>query len=373
MFTLPNNHLVIAGNAQTCNFPVREAALPCAANRPHGSNGPDGFWPDRDTDKTGFLMEFDQDKLVMSTPIGGLWESVIDTETPDPKGGVFITGFTQDLKFASGEPVTGTVDNPYLFALRVDRTGLPQGQPKPTRIVNAMSFAQAPLATGSFATLFGSGLGPTTGASFALTPNGRVPTEVGGVQVTVAGVPAPVLYAQDGQINIVVPQSVSGSGDVCVTRGDDRTCVFSYIQKYDPGVFRFWPGGSYAIFNQDGTLNSAINPAPAGTYITVWGAGFGGYTRSFADGAVSDLPLAYLARPATAVFHDPRENCVGIGGTCQFYGTKQGEVSFAGAAPFAVNGLTQINIKVPAMFPGTGKFEISNDAGATAWLVVSFK
>lgn len=364
MFVMPNGHMVVAGTARTCDFfPVREAIMPCPANQSHMNPNPSGFWPS-DNDKTGVVMEFDEKAaLVMSTPIGGSAETVIDTAAADPKGGVFISGFAQDHTFPQGEALMGTVMGPTLFSFRIDPAGLPHGKPAPTRIVNALTFAIRPMSPGSFATLFGSGLGPAEGVSFSLTPDSRVPTEVAGVQVTVAGVPAPILYAQDRQLNIMVPQGVSGSGDVCVTRGDDRTCVFTYIQTYDMGIFRD-AGGSYLAINQDGTLNTGLNPAEQGSYITVWAAGFGGYTRSFADGAVTDLPLAYLSQPVSAIFRDPRENCTGIGGTCIRYPSTLGEVPFAGAAPFAVNGLTQINIKVPTLaVAGNIQMQIHNGWG----------
>ncbi len=309
----------------------------------------------------------------MSSPLGGLKDSLIDAVAADPKGGVLVAGdsFGNDGIFPGGEALTANLDdNDFGFAFRLDLAPVPHGKPSPTSIVNAASYLPRFMVPGAFATLFGSGLGPQTGESFRVTTDSRVPTQLAGVQVTVGGLPAPILYAQDRQINIAVPQSVKDAGDVCVIRGEDRTCIFSQVVPVDAAIFKV--GNGYSVFNQDGTLNWAQNPAARGSYITVWGAGFGGYTRSFADGEITDLPLAYLERPVTAGFGDPRNTCPVKFGSCVSFPAMSGEVTFAGAAPFAINGLTQINIKVPDLpVGGASPFSIYNgitQAGAVVYL-----
>jgi len=48
-----------------------------------------------------------------------------------------------------------------------------------------------------------------------------------------------------------------------------------------PGIFRSQEGVSSqaAAANQDGTVNSPSNPAAPGSYVSVWGTGFGSIDR----------------------------------------------------------------------------------------------
>jgi uncharacterized protein (TIGR03437 family) len=75
-----------------------------------------------------------------------------------------------------------------------------------------------------------------------------------------------------------------------------------------------------------------------------------------------------------AFFYDPRYSCRGIGGSCVFLQTYEGDVVFAGAAPLAVNGLTQINVKTPATpFPGKGRLDLRVSDQQVVQVTVSLK
>ena len=58
---------------------------------------------------------------------------------------------------------------------------------------------------GEIVALVGSGLGPQTGVPFQLDQDGRVPRELAGTRVRFNGEPAPILYAQNGQVNAIAP------------------------------------------------------------------------------------------------------------------------------------------------------------------------
>jgi len=79
--------------------------------------------------------------------------------------------------------------------------------------------------------------------------------------------------------------------------------------------------------NQDWTLNSASNPAKVGSFVTVWANGAGAF--STVDGQVATAAQAYC--------------------TCTITDNRGGQinVSYAGAAPGLVNGITQINFQIP--------------------------
>jgi uncharacterized protein (TIGR03437 family) len=112
-----------------------------------------------------------------------------------------------------------------------------------------------------------------------------------GVQVLFDGKPAPVLYAQSRQVNAQAPFEVNGQSTTAITVTYNGAVfgpmtipvTFGY-----PGFFRLQPNVSaqaYAL-NQDGTLNSATNPAPRGSVVAYWGTGFGATSPGCATGGL---------------------------------------------------------------------------------------
>ena len=72
-------------------------------------------------------------------------------------------------------------------------------------VVNsAGSRAGYPVAPGSLASAYGAFAGAATEAAAALP----LPITLGGVMVTVGGLPAPLLYVSEGQINLQIPWGV---------------------------------------------------------------------------------------------------------------------------------------------------------------------
>lgn len=85
--------------------------------------------------------------------------------------------------------------------------------------------------------------------------------------------------------------------------------------------------GFAAALNQDGTVNSADNPAMAGSIVTIWATAAGTFSNT--NGQVA----------AAA------DSCCSCGIT-DAHGTVA-QVLYAGAAPGLVNGVTQINFQIP--------------------------
>src|SRR5262249_12581362 len=142
-------------------------------------------------------------------------------------------------------------------------------------VVQGATFWPTPISPGVIATLFGSHLGPPQGVSFALGADGKVPQVLAGMQVTVAGLPAPLLYVQDNQINFIVPQALPAGtpAQICVNGPAGQSCLLTPVLGADPGIFKIAPAG-YAILNQDGSVNDAANPAVAGSIVSLYGTGF---------------------------------------------------------------------------------------------------
>jgi uncharacterized protein (TIGR03437 family) len=88
--------------------------------------------------------------------------------------------------------------------------------------------------------------------------------------------------------------------------------------------------GQGAIVNQDGTVNSAANPAPRGSVVSIYATGEGQTSPPGVTGSVTQLDLKKPVLPVTVTIG-------GIGATVQY----------AGSAASVVAGLLQVNAVVP--------------------------
>jgi uncharacterized protein (TIGR03437 family) len=123
-------------------------------------------------------------------------------------------------------------------------------------------------------------------------PYGTAPVRAN-VQVTLNGTPAPLLWVQDAQINMVTPWSLTPgqNAQVCVSYNDVNTnCLTLPVVQATPAVFMV-DAQHAAAQNQDGTINSAANPAAAGSIVTVYATGLGPITPTQPDGSLIGFPL----------------------------------------------------------------------------------
>jgi hypothetical protein len=81
-----------------------------------------------------------------------------------------------------------------------------------SNVVNAFSYQTGGVAPGEIVSIFGSGLGPQNGVSFLFDPStGTLPVSGPGVQVTWNGLPAPLYFARENQLNVQVPYELSAA------------------------------------------------------------------------------------------------------------------------------------------------------------------
>jgi uncharacterized protein (TIGR03437 family) len=161
--------------------------------------------------------------------------------------------------------------------------------------------------------------------------------------VTFDGRAAPILYASSTQINTVVPFEVSAPASVVSIQG---------VAAYELAVFPELPGlftangsgtGQLAALNQDGTVNSAANPAKAGSIVSVYLTGAGALTPAIGDGQVGPLQPPY---PMPAVGSSATITPVGA------YPVIEAPLLFIGQAPGLIAGVLQANIQIPPGTPG---------------------
>lgn len=213
--------------------------------------------------------------------------------------------------------------------------------PNVTTVVNGATQIQGRIAAGEIVTIYGTGIGPATAETFTVDPlTKKVSFNLGGTQVYFDGKPAPVLYASATQVNAIVPFEVFTSGPSVMQvayRGVLSTGTTLTLATAIPGIFTADGSGSgqAVAVNQDGTVCDATHPAAPGSFITVYFTG-GGYTSPLATtGGIADTTLKRLSQTALAT----------VGG-------QPATVSFAGAAPFMVEGVGQLNLKLADNTPG---------------------
>ena len=195
-------------------------------------------------------------------------------------------------------------------------------------IVNAASLrAGQPLAPSSFASIFGEGLCPQTVVG-GLTEAGQFPTTLGECSLMVGGTPAMMQYVSPGQVNFLVPQSVSpGNLSVTLNNGSNMVSGSMAVGPAGPGMFAMTGMGMGQAAMLHGTLWTA------GPFSTTTN----GQTTPV---AIYVTGLDLLAKPA-----------VSIGGV-------PAEVMWWGNVP-NYPGLQQINISLPMGAAGVGSVPVT--------------
>src|ERR1019366_3808903 len=105
---------------------------------------------------------------------------------------------------------------------------------------NSASFSTGPIAPGEIVALFGNGLGPEHGVQPQATLQSPFPTQAANVEVTFDGKPAPLLWVQDAQINVVAPWRLmpGQTTQICVSYNNVKTnCLTWPVVQAAPAVF----------------------------------------------------------------------------------------------------------------------------------------
>ena len=213
-------------------------------------------------------------------------------------------------------------------------------------VSNAAS-GTALISPGALASVYGTGFGTAT---FQADDGRPWPTSTTSfVSVKVNGVAAPLYYVSPGQINFQVPWATPTTGTVSiavVVNGGSSNIAAVPLGTAAPGLFYDQVSGAAIVQNTpDYSLNSASNPAPAGSTIVAYLTGSGPVAPAAKDGtpAPSDT-LSWATSAYTAKI-----------------GSVTATVSFAGLTPGFI-GLAQMNIVVPStLAPGVYPLSVTID------------
>lgn len=162
-------------------------------------------------------------------------------------------------------------------------------------VVSSASF-QPKISPGQLATIAGTNLATSTGSVTTLP----LLTTFGEATVSVNGRAAPILYASPSQINFQVPwETAVGNATVTVTvDGTTSSSATVPVTAAAPGIF-FSASGAAIAQNHDFSLNTASNPAHAGSYLIAYLTGSGPVTPAIADGAAT--PSTGLVQPTSPI------------------------------------------------------------------------
>jgi uncharacterized protein (TIGR03437 family) len=225
----------------------------------------------------------------------------------------------------------------------------------PVGVVNSASSAPftAGVSRGEFITLNGTNIGPSTLQVASTVP---FPTTLGGVQVLINNVAAPIYYVSSTQVAAIVPyESTASVAQIQVVYNQNSSNVVTeLVNLTTPGVFTIPAGGiGYAAAQHpDFSLVTPTNPAQPGEIIAAYVTGLGDVTPSVSDG-----------NPGVSSSTNNKITAL-VSGT-------SATVAYAGLAPTLV-GLYQVNLTIPTgLTAGDNFLDISGPDSYTTEALIS--
>jgi uncharacterized protein (TIGR03437 family) len=225
---------------------------------------------------------------------------------------------------------------------------------KPAAVLNGATFqTSVPVAPRSLVTLFSAGLTANTATASGTT----WPATLANRQVVINDqANAPLYFINSTQVNFQVPTSIPiGAVRIAVRTADTGELIAGgslLTAAASPGLFTSSQSGSgqAAASNQDGSINSAANPAAIGSTITLYGTGQGQVSPEVPDGTAAPGPpglsntVAVPTSDSKTCLNNQPSMCVTVGAS------GFGNVQYSGLAPGYI-GLWQINVTIPQGTP----------------------
>ena len=251
----------------------------------------------------------------------------------------------------SANPATANLNT----TLQIITTALPSGLALPVSFeyspgpwftrygfANSASFVAQAVAPGEPFLIGGYNFATSAESNLTVGPNGFVTTTLGNLQVMFDNHPAPLQFVVNiGNVGYAagyVPFELDGQSTTNVQviyNGTPSPPVTLNVIDAAPAIFtaNTTGGGQGAILNQDFTVNGQGNGALPGNQVYIYGGGGGQTTPPGRTGGVAGVgaPVATLNLPVT-VFID---------------GVQATDVPYAGPAPSLIEGVFQVNVRIP--------------------------
>ena len=295
----------------------------------------------------------------------GNWLTIDTTSGATPKTiNVSVSPQNIPAGTAGGSVLNGTITitapgvltTPLTLAVTLTITAAPI--PQPATIINSATSGFGSVAPGELIAIKGTGLGPTTPASFTVTAQGTVSSTLGSVQVLFDGIPGTPTYVSAAQINVTVPYEIAGrtsTNVVVVYNGVQSAPIPQQVGQVAPGMFTMNATGSgqASAGNQNFSTNGppgGVNiggvlvpttPAAQGSVVAVYMTGGGQTTPASITGSVNPLQQLPL------VGWTPTSGTV----TAKIGGVPA-NVTYAGGAPGLIAGVIQVNVQIPTGVSG---------------------
>jgi uncharacterized protein (TIGR03437 family) len=283
----------------------------------------------------------------LTIAIGGSWLWVVDhysAPTPAPIG-VMVSGVPGPPGEYDG---SFTVQSPgrsvYVPVTLLVEPG-PLAPPVLSQVVNSASGIAGGVSPGEILSIRGYSTGAAQPSGLKLDESGMVVAKLNGLQVTFDGKAAPLIYTSANQTNLIVPYEVADKPSTEMRvfyeapTGTLQTAAWVLpVVASAPGVFTLDATGTgqAAVLNQDGSVNSAANPAARGSVISIYATGEGQTSPAGVTGSVAQSNAKTPLLPVAV-------RIGGMGATVQY----------AGSAPGEVAGVLQVNAVVPLeVMPG---------------------
>ncbi len=203
-------------------------------------------------------------------------------------------------------------------------------------IGNVASYAVNATPPGSVFVIFGQNLATRSASATSTT----LPTQLLATTVTVNGIPAPLFFVDQGQIDAQMPWEIPG-GSIATVVVKNGTSTSNSVGVYvpatgTPGISAYGDNRAVVV-NQNGRVNSASDAAAVGDVVVAYFTGGGPVMPS--GRLVTGTPAPLTLAPITGDYS------VTVGGM-------PASVRYIGLTPGSI-GLYQVNFIVPQIARGT--------------------
>ncbi len=243
----------------------------------------------------------------------------------DAKGNIYIADARQGVIWMGTPtpPPANEKPTPYF-----GRTGIQSAAPANLVTLSGEPPAppiQAPIAPGQLLRIRGVCIGPFEPVFDGFGAGGALRASAGGTQIQFNGTPAPLITVSSGQIVAQAPFELDGQFQATVALTYNGVTIQSTIpvQAANPAIFTMsnQPTGPAIAANQDGTLNSAANPAAQGSIVVLYATGTGQTVPPGSDGTAPPDSLPRPKLPVVATIASQNAEILYAGDAPGFVGT----------------------------------------------------